>query len=167
MADEATILINADGTYADASPSALTLLGVELPEFLGMAPGSFSPEPPDLEADRAFREAWEQAGSPDLGDEATIRRGDGTTARVRFMVMPQEDGRYLAMIKPTAGHVERPATIYTVGEVLAQWRAAERKLVEVEAGAAEWQAVQADITSLREGYQGLFAAKQRSGRPIN
>jgi len=54
MADEATILINADGTYADASPSALSLLGVELPEFLGMAPGSFSPEPPDLEADRAF-----------------------------------------------------------------------------------------------------------------
>jgi len=91
MADEATILINADGTYADASPSALTLLGVELPEFLAMAPGSFSPEPPDLVADRAIREAWEQAGPPDLGGEATIRRGDGTTARVRFTVMPQED----------------------------------------------------------------------------
>jgi len=71
------------------------------------------------------------------------------------------------MIKPTAGHVERPATIYTVGEALAQWRAAERKLEEVEAGAAEWQAVQADITSLRERYQRLFAAKQQSGRAIN
>jgi hypothetical protein len=34
MADEATILINADGTYADASPSAFTLLGVELREFI-------------------------------------------------------------------------------------------------------------------------------------
>jgi len=34
MAEEATILINADGTYADASPSAFTLLGVELREFI-------------------------------------------------------------------------------------------------------------------------------------
>lgn len=92
MADEATILINADGTYADASPSALTPLGVELREFLGMAPGSFSPESPDPEADRAFREAWEQSGSPDLGGEATILRGDGTKARVRFMIMPGAGG---------------------------------------------------------------------------
>ena len=160
MADEATILINADGTYADASPSALSLLGVELPEFLGMAPGSFSPEPPDPEADRAFREAWQQSGSPDLGGEATTLRGDGTKARVRFMIMPQDDGRYLVMIEPTAGQVERPATVYTVGDVPAQWRAAERKLEELDAGGIEWRTVQANIASLRERYQRLFAAKQ-------
>jgi len=71
------------------------------------------------------------------------------------------------MIEPTAGQVERRATVYTVGEVLAQWRAAERKLEELDAGGIEWRTVQADIASLRERYQRLFAAKQRSGRAIN
>jgi hypothetical protein len=31
----------------------------------------------------------------------------------------------------------------------------------------EWRTVQADIASLRERYQRLFAAKQQSGRAIN
>ncbi len=167
MADEATILINADGTYADASPSALALLGVGLREFLSMAPGSFSPEPPDPEADRAFREAWQQSGSPDLGGEATIMRGDGSKARVRFMIMPQDDGRYLAMIEPAGGQVELPTTLYTMGEVLTQWRAAERQLEVLEAGGPEWLSVQSDIASLRERHQRLFAAKQGSARTVN
>ncbi|MDQ3493079.1 MAG: PAS domain-containing protein [Chloroflexota bacterium] len=167
MADEANILINAYGTYADASPSALRLLGVGLREFLSMAPGSFSPEPRDPEADRAFRAAWEDSGSPDLGGEVTILRGDGSKARVRFMIMPQVDGRYLAMIEPTDGEVERPATVYTLGEVLAQWRAAERRLDELEVGGTEWLALQSDVSSLRERYQRLFAAKQAPARTFN
>lgn len=167
MADEVTILINADGTYADASPSALRLLGVELPEFLAMAPGSFSPEPPDPEADRAFREAWQESGSPDLGGEATILRGDGTKTRVRFMILPRDDGRFLAMLEGTSGEVDRPATLYTLGDVLSQWRAAERRLQELEVGGAEWRAVQTSISTFRDRYQRIFAAKQRSARGAN
>lgn len=164
MASEATILINPDGTYADASPLALQLLGVAREELLAMGPGSFSVDPPDPEASRALREAWEGTGSPDIGGETTIMRGDGTKARLRFVITVRDDGSYLAMIESASGELDRPAAVFTLGDVLSEWRAAERRLDEMDAGSGEWQAVQSEITALRDRYQKSFAARARAER---
>ncbi len=164
MVDEATVLINADGTYADASPSALELLGVARSGLLAMGPGSFAVKPRDPQADQAFREAWRASGSPDIGGETTIMRGDGSKARLRFVITVQDDGRYLAMLEAAGGELERPATVFTLGDVLTQWRAAERRLEALEAGSEEWQAAASDIASLRDRYQRIFAAKSRADR---
>jgi PAS domain-containing protein len=167
MADEATILINADGTYADASPLALKLLGVKRDELLAMGPGSFSVEPPDAEASRALREAWQGSGAPDIGGETTIMRGDGTKARLRFVITVRDDGSYLAMIESASGELDRPASIFTLGDVLSKWRAAERRMDALEVGGEEWQAVQSEIASLRDRYQKAFAARARAEKATN
>lgn len=166
MVDEATVLINADGTYADASPPALELLGVARAELLAMGPGSFAVQPPDQEAYRALRDAWRGSGSPDIGGETTILRGDGTKARLRFVMTVQDDGRYLAMLEAAGGELDRPTAVFTLGDVLTQWRAAERRLETLEVGGEEWQAVVSDITSLRDRYQRIFQAKSRSDRTV-
>ena len=97
----ATMVINADGTTADASPAALELLGLTLETPCAAAGCPVA----DLRIPQqaAFREQWEGQGSPDLGGEATIRRLDGSSVRVKFGITPIEDGRYLAMLEPVAG----------------------------------------------------------------
>ncbi len=61
MVDEAPVLSNTDGTYTDASPFALELLGVARAELLAMGPGSFAVGPRDPQADRAFFAAKSRA----------------------------------------------------------------------------------------------------------
>ena len=78
------MILNADGSTADANREALDMLGVTHDELVGLPAGAFSPEPPDPEADAAFREQWERQGTPDIGGEATLRRLDGSSVRVKF-----------------------------------------------------------------------------------
>ncbi len=73
--DDATVLLHADGTYADASPAALEILGVTLPELLSMGPGAFAVDAPDPAADAAFRSSWESEGSPTIGGQTTPAAG--------------------------------------------------------------------------------------------
>lgn len=150
------MVINADGTTADASPAALELLGLTLEQLRALPPGALSPEAPDPEADAAFREEWEAQGSPDIGGEATLRRPDGSSLRVKFGITPTDDGRFLAMIEPLAGAPEGPPTVYTAGQVLAQWRAAERRMVEIKPESPEWHKTQAEIETFRVRYQEIF-----------
>ena len=152
----ATMVINADGTTADASPAALELLGLTLEQLRALPPGALSPEPADPAAQAAFREQWEGQGSPDLGGEGTIRRLDGTSVRVKFGITAIEDGRFLAMLEPVAGPTQLPPTLYTAGQVLAEWRAAERRMVTIPPDTAEWHDTQAQIDTFRQRYQELF-----------
>jgi hypothetical protein len=115
-----------------------------------------SPEPADPVAQAAFREHWEGQGSPDIGGEATMRRLDGTSIRVKFGITPIEDGRYLAVLEPVAGLTQQPPTVYTAGQVLAEWRAAERRMIAIPPDTAEWHDTQAQIETFRRRYQEVF-----------
>jgi len=150
------MVLNADGTTADASPAALELLGFTLEQLRALPPGALSPQPRDLETQAAFREQWERQGSPDIGGEATMRRLDGTNIRVKFGITPIQDGRFLALIEPVAGPTEQPPTVYTGGQVLAEWRAAERRMIEIPPDTAEWHDAQVEIETFRKRYQELF-----------
>lgn len=150
------MVLNADGTTADASLAALELLGLTLEQLRALPPGALSPEPRDPVAQEAFREQWEGQGSPDIGGEATMRRLDGTSIRVKFGLTPIEDGRFLALIEPVAGPTEQPPVVYTAGQVLAEWRAAERRMIEIPPDSQEWHDAQVEIETFRKRYQELF-----------
>ena len=154
---DATMILTEDGTPVDASPEALDLLGVTLDQLRELPAGAFSSTPADPEADAAFREQWERAGSPDVGGEATIRRLDGERVRIKFAISPIDDGRYRAILMPVAGSTDAPSSLYTAGDVLAEWRAAERRLSELPADSPEIDAIQADIAAFQARYQELFA----------
>ena len=151
-----TLILNADGSTADANDAALELLRLTLDELRALPPGALSPEPPDPVAGEAFREQWEREGSPDVGGEGTIRRLDGSEVRVKFGVTPTDDGRFVAILEEVSSPVEAPQVLYTAGQVLAHWRAAERRLAEIPEGSAEWQAVMREIETFRSRYHALF-----------
>jgi hypothetical protein len=152
----ATIILGPDGTAEEATPQALALLGVTLDRLRELPPGAFSATPPDPESDNAFREEWERAGSPDIGGEATIQRLDGEKVRVKFAIAMLDDGRYRAVLERATGATESPPRVYAAGQVLAEWRAAERQLSELHPGHPDYDRVQADIESFRTRYQELF-----------
>ncbi|HSL76447.1 MAG TPA: PAS domain-containing protein [Candidatus Limnocylindrales bacterium] len=151
-----TLILNPDGSTADANTAALELLRLTLDELRALPPGALSPEAPDPAADEAFREEWKRQGSPDLSGEGTIRRLDGSEVRVKFGITPTDDGRFVAIMEEVATAVEAPPVLYTAGQVLAHWRAAERRLAEIPEGSAEWQAVTREIETFRSRYHALF-----------
>jgi len=156
MPDRPSVTINADGTYADANRAALELLGVTLDQLRTSSPGRFAVEPDEPVADEAFREAWESTGRPDLAGATSIRRADGRTVRIKFAIHQQEDGSFLALLDPAGEPVAAPTTVFTTGDVLAAWRAAERKLEALTPDHPDAVAVQADIVEFRARYQALF-----------
>jgi PAS domain-containing protein len=151
-----TLTINADGTMADANQAALDLLRVTLQQLRELPQGAFSSEPPDAAAGAAFREQWEREGTPDIGGEGTLRRPDGTSVRVKFGITPLEDGRFLAILEEIEAEHGAPPLLYTAGEVLAEWRAAERRLAAIVEGTPEWMAVTDEIDVFRQRYHALF-----------
>jgi len=52
--------------------------------------------------------------------------------------------------------IDAPPVVYTAGQVLAEWRAAERRLDAIPEGTAEWRAVRHDIDVFRRRYQAMF-----------
>ena len=153
---DATMILNEDGTAAEASPAALDILGVTLDQLRELPRGAFVATPSDPDAEAAFREQWERQGSPEIGGEATIRRRDGAQVRIKFAISPLGDGRYRAELIPVDGATDAPSTFYTAGEVLAEWREAERRLSTLPSGSPETELVQAEINTLRARYQELF-----------
>jgi len=157
-----TLTINADGTLADANAAALALLRVTLEELVKLPPGAFSPEPPDPADGDAFREEWERQGTPDIGGEGTLKRLDGSSIRVKFGITPLEDGRFLAIMEEVEAEVDAPPVLYTAGQVLAEWRAAERRLAAIVEGSPEWTAVSDEIEVFRQRYHALFERRARA-----
>ena len=161
-----TLILNPDGSTADANAAALELLRVTLDELRALPPGAFSPEPPDPAATDAFREEWERQGSPDMAGEGTVRRLDGSEVRVKFGITPTDDGRFVAIMEEVAAPVDTPQVLYTAGQVLALWRAAERQLAEIPEGSAEWQAVTREVDRFRARYHELFDRRGVAGPPL-
>ncbi|HSH21176.1 MAG TPA: PAS domain-containing protein [Candidatus Caenarcaniphilales bacterium] len=152
---DATILLEPDGRYLDASPAALALIGVTIDELRSMPPGTLSPRYADEAEREALRGAFLKSGATRAVGSATISRPDGGKVRVKFLLERRPDGRYLAWLKPADESVDRPTVFITIGEALAAWRAAERRLETLEPNSLEWESVQADIQLFRSEYRRL------------
>jgi PAS domain-containing protein len=163
--NEAVITIDHAGRYLDATAAALELLRVSLAELRTSAPERFAVRPASDAEQAALRDQWQTGGAQPLVGTAGLRRGDGTTIRVSYAVEAAESG-FRATIQPVEGSPEAPASLFTVGKVLREWRAAERVLAELAPGTPEWQRTSSEIEMLRGQYQQLFkAAGTSSGRP--
>jgi PAS domain S-box-containing protein len=152
---EAVIELDAAGRYTEANRAALELLGVSLEELRTSAPDRFA-LPPTIEGEgAALREQWETGGREPLVGTTGLRRPDGTTIRVTFFVEAITSG-YRARIWQVEGVPEAPPSVFTVGDVLREWRAAERALAELAPGTPEWTRTASEIEMLRARYQELF-----------
>ena len=97
--------------------------------------------------------------SPDLVGESTIRLLDGSLKRVKFAISPVGEGQFKVILEPAAGSVEQRPKLYTAGQVLTEWRAAERQLAALPPDSAEADAVRAEIERFRATYQEIFTQK--------
>ena len=154
----ATLRIDATGRWLDASDEALDLLGVPSVEALRALPSdAFRPEPADPAEQAAFQEAYATSLAQGLLIEAPFRRLDGELVRARAAVLGDDAGDYRLLFYP----IERPTTdrttkVFTIADVLAEWRGAERRLVTLDGSSAEGRRLAAEIEVLRRTHERLF-----------
>ena len=163
----ATVMLDGEGRYLDADEAALELLGVaSVEEFCAMSPAVFAAVPPDPEEQEAWRKAYFASRADGVLAEGALRRTDGELVRIRTAIIEEPDGRFRALFYS----IERPTTnlsakLYRIGDVLAEWRAAERQLSEVDPTSDEGVALAADVDLLRSQYRQLVRrAEERVGR---
>jgi PAS domain-containing protein len=155
----AALIVDADGQVADADDRALEMLGVTFEQLRTLPPGAFNAQPADPDADRAFRSSWEARRSPDLVGESTIKLLDGTLKRIRFAIVPLDSGQFRIILEPAESPVGQAPKVYTAGQVLSEWRAAERRLADLPPGSADADAVRAEIERFRTTYQEIFTRR--------
>ena len=158
----AAVTLDAAGRYVDANDTALDLLGVPSVDVLrSTSPDAFSPVPPDPEEAAAFQQAYAASAAKGLLVESAFRRTDGELVRARTAILPEGDG-YRVVFHP----IERPTAnlsvrVYTISDVLAEWRQAERRLVEVAPDSDEAARVADQIELFRTQYQQMFHRSAR------
>jgi PAS domain-containing protein len=154
----ATLRIDGEGHWLDATSEALDLLGVPSIDVLRDLPAdAFAAVPADPSEQAAFAEAYFATESRSLLIEGPYRRLDGEVGRARTAVVPDPDGAYHLLILP----LERPTTdlstrVLTIAEVLAEWRGAERRLVTLDPESEDAKRVAEEIEGLREVHGRLF-----------
>ena len=158
---EAVISLDASGRYLGANEPALELLGVTLAELRASSPDRFAIRPRNDFEQAAFREEWESGGSRPLVGTAGLKRADGTMIRVSYAIETARSG-FRARLWRVEGSPEAPPSVYSVGSVLREWRAAERNLGELLPGTPEWRRTLNEIDLLRETYQELFKSKPQA-----
>jgi len=152
---DAELSLDKTGRYVDANEAALELLGVSLPELLASPPDRFTIEPTDEAEQASLREEWASSGSRPLVGTAGLVRADGQTIRVSYAIEPAGPG-FRARLSLIQGSPEARASVYTVGSVMREWRAAERQLSELLPGSDDWARTKTEIEMLRARYQELF-----------
>ncbi len=160
--DEPTLELEADGGIRSANQAAIELLGMGLEDLRALAPGALSAEPTPPEETAALLEQWKTAGDAALVGFTTIKRPDGALLRVAFAIVHQDDGSLLATLNSVPGSKAVEARVYSVGDVLGQWRAAERQLETLTIGSPAYEAVREEVESLRGQYRRLFEARQQA-----
>src|SRR5438876_4499807 len=130
---EAVIRMDATGRYIGANQAALELLGVTLAELRESPPDRFAISPTDPSEQAALRTAWEAGGSRPLVGTAGLRRADGVMIRVSYAIETARPG-FRARLWKVEGSPHAPPSVFAVGAVLREWRAAERHLAEVVPG---------------------------------
>lgn len=153
----AAVTLDAAGRYVDANDTALDLLGVPSVDALRATdPEAFSPVPPDPDETAAFQRAYAESAARGLLVESAFRRTDGELVRARTAILPEGDG-YRVVFHP----IERPTAnlsvrVYTISDVLAEWRQAERRLVSLAPDSEEAARVSEQIDLFRAQYQQMF-----------
>ena len=153
----AVITIDAAGRYLDASPAALDLLGVSLAELRSSERDRFVVRAVDQAERAAARARWEDGGSQPMAGTAGLRRADGTEIRVSYTLERMEHG-FRSRFWQVDGAPDSPTTALSVGDVLREWRAAERAVAELVPGSPEQKQALSEIDLLRRQYQELFRA---------
>jgi PAS domain-containing protein len=153
----AAVTLDAAGRYVDANDTALDLLGVDSVETLrSTSPETFAPVPPDPDETAAFQQAYVASAARGLLLESTFRRTDGELVRARTAILPEGEG-YRVVFHPIERPTENVAVrIYTISDVLAEWRQAERRLVELAPDSDEAIRVSEQIELFRAQYQQMF-----------
>jgi PAS domain-containing protein len=164
VADAAVIDLDPTGAYLGANESALELLGVSLAELVASSPDRFAMERRDPAEQGALRAEWALTGSWPMVGTTGIRRANGEVIRVSYAIEPIPSG-FRASLSPVGGAAEAPQTYFTVGDVIREWRAAERKLSSLAAGSPDWASTMSEIELLRTRYQELFRSVTRSEDP--
>ena len=162
LREEPTLRISADGMIESANQPAIDMLGLGLEELRALPPGSLAAEPTDAEEQAALREQWKAAGSAAVAGLTTIKRVDGVLIRVAFAIAPQRDGSFIATLNLVPGSRDAPTRVYTVGDVLGRWRAAERELETLTVESQEYASIREEVENLRAQYQRIFDARQRA-----
>jgi PAS domain-containing protein len=154
----AAMRVDATGRWLDASQEALDLLGVPSVDALrALPPDAFRPEPADPAEQAAFQEAYATSLAQGLLIEGPFKRLDGELVRARAAILADAAGDYRLLFYP----VERPTTnrstkVFTIADVLAEWRGAERRLVTLDGGSEEAQRLTGEIAVLRMTHERLF-----------
>jgi PAS domain-containing protein len=154
-AGEAVIHVDATGRYLRANKPALKLLGVTLAELRASPPDRFAIRPTSASEQAAFRAEWESDGARPLIGTAGLKRADGSTIRVSYAIEADGTG-FRARLWQVEGSPEAPPSAFTLGNVLREWRAAERSLAELLPGSDEWARTLSEIELLRGQYHELF-----------
>jgi hypothetical protein len=105
----------------------------------------------------ALRTQWATRGGSPIVGTAGLRRADGATIRVAYAIEAGDSG-YRATLWAIEGSPHAPSTLYTVSDVLREWRSAERQLAVLVPGSAEWADTLAEVEMLRGRYHELFRA---------
>jgi PAS domain S-box-containing protein len=154
-AEGAVILLDAAGRYTAANAAALEILGVTLGELLASSPDRFAMQPTDEDDRAAFRSEWELGGSGPLVGTSGLKRADGSTIRVSYAITPTATG-FEARIAQVPGSPTEQPTVLSAGQVLREWRMAERELAELAPNTPAWARLQEEIELLRTSYQEVF-----------
>jgi PAS domain-containing protein len=153
----AAVTIDAAGRYLDANDTALELLGVSSVDALrATSPDTFAPTPPDPEEQAAFRQAYALSAARGLLVESSFRRTNGELVRARTAILPDGEG-YRVVFHP----IERPTMdmtvrVYTISDVLAEWRQAERRLVDLVPDSEEAGRIADQIELFKAQYHRMF-----------
>ena len=159
--EPASLVLDEDGSVQAASAAALELLGTTLGELKAAPPGAFAARPTPQAEQAALRTEWEALGRPELAGEATIRRADGRQVRVRYLIAQRPGGGFTVVLERGEGAEEAPGTVFALGDVLSQWRAAERRLATISPDSPEWAEVSGEIARLRATYQAGYRARRQ------
>jgi PAS domain-containing protein len=161
----ASVRLDAAGRWLDASDEALELFGVPSVEALrALPPDAFTPDPVDPAEKAAFAEAYATSLAQGMLIESPFRRLDGELVRARAAVLPDDEGGYRLLFYA----VERPTTnrstkVFTIADVLAEWRGAERRLVALNPESADARRVAGEIELLRVAHGRLFTRAHGTG----
>lgn len=156
----ATVTLGPDGHFSDASPAALELLGLSLEQLRGQSPRALLALS-DAESE-ALSATWKSRISRAAAGEATVVRPDGVERRVRFVLTTVTRDCYEVLLQEITRPTPRRLAFYSMTEVLAAWRAAERRLQADLPGSAEWMAASAEVEAFRKQYLRLFESSRRA-----
>ena len=162
--DEAVLWFDSAGRNVDANDGALRLLGMTREEWLTSAVDRFVLAPSEEGTWAALRSEWPGDEAPTLVGAAAIELADGSTISVSYAI-DKVAGGFRARLSPIDGPSPDMAPVLTVGDVLREWRAAERGLAELSPGSPAWIEIEREIETLRMRYQEVFRSVSGSALP--